>query len=106
MAKSPSARSLRSLDWVNFYIADVQMAAGAFVAIYLAVSRHLNPAQVGSVVAAQNVATLLVQVPAGAWIDRSPRKQWIVATAAGVVGACSLGVLATSTVAAAETAII
>ena len=32
----PSKRSQRGLDWLNFFIADVQAGFGPFVAVYLA----------------------------------------------------------------------
>jgi hypothetical protein len=34
--KAPSARTLRGLDWLNFFLADVQTGVGPFLAIYLA----------------------------------------------------------------------
>jgi len=33
---SPSRRTLRGLDWLNFFLADVQTGVGPFLAIYLA----------------------------------------------------------------------
>jgi hypothetical protein len=33
---SPSRQSLRGLDWLNFFLADVQTGVGPFLAIYLA----------------------------------------------------------------------
>ncbi len=33
---SPSPRTLRGLDWLNFLLADVQTGVGPFLAIYLA----------------------------------------------------------------------
>jgi hypothetical protein len=35
-AKPPSTRTLRGLDWLNFFLADVQSGVGPFLAIYLA----------------------------------------------------------------------
>jgi hypothetical protein len=35
-AKTPSARSLRGLDLLNLFLADVQTGVGPFLAIYLA----------------------------------------------------------------------
>ena len=32
----PSQRTLRGLDWLNFFLADVQTGVGPFLAIYLA----------------------------------------------------------------------
>ncbi len=35
-SKTPSARSLCGLDWLNFFLADVRTGVGPFLAIYLA----------------------------------------------------------------------
>jgi len=83
--------SLRQLDWINFCMADVQMAAAALIAAYLAAGRGWNPARVGIVIAAQNIATMLGQPFAGVWIDRSARKNWLVAGASGIVAIAMLG---------------
>jgi MFS family permease len=98
MTNRKNTRSLIALDWVNFCLADMQMAVGAFVAIYLAAVRHWSPGEVGGVVAAQNIATMIVQVPAGALIDRTNCKSRILAAAACVIGACSIAVLIAQTV--------
>ena len=34
--------SLRGLDWVNFFMADVNTGIGPFLAIYLTATRHWN----------------------------------------------------------------
>jgi hypothetical protein len=34
--KTPSSRTLRGLDWLNSFLADVQTGVGPFLAIYLA----------------------------------------------------------------------
>jgi hypothetical protein len=41
-----SAQSRRGLDWMNFFVADVQTGFGAFVAFYLAELRW-SPADIG-----------------------------------------------------------
>jgi hypothetical protein len=58
-------RSLPALDWLNFFMADVGTGIGAFLAIYLTATRHWNPASVGVVVAAQSIASVAAQGPAG-----------------------------------------
>ena len=35
MKPPPSKRTLRGLDWLNFFLADVQTGVGPFLAIYL-----------------------------------------------------------------------
>src|SRR5579862_7768282 len=81
--------SLRALDWLNFSMADVLTGLGPFLAIYLTATRHWNPAQVGIVLSVQGLATVAAQVPAGAVIDASRQKRWLMATAAtGVALGC------------------
>lgn len=41
-----SRQSLRGLDWLNFFLADVKTGVGPFVAVYLA-SQHWNQQAVG-----------------------------------------------------------
>ncbi|MCX7367122.1 MAG: hypothetical protein NTV97_35675 [Alphaproteobacteria bacterium] len=36
MTAPPAPRTLRGLDWLNFFLADVQTGVGPFLAIYLA----------------------------------------------------------------------
>jgi MFS family permease len=88
-------QSLRSLDWINFSMADIQMAAAAFVAIYLAAGLHWDPGKVGIVVGAQNIATMAAQTPVGAFIDCSRHKKRILALGATIVGVGCLIVLTT-----------
>jgi len=80
-------KSLHALDWMNFCMADMQMALGAFIAIYLTSVRHWNPAQAGIVVAAQSIATMLAQPGIGALVDWSNQKKTISGIAAGLVAA-------------------
>jgi MFS family permease len=78
MADHNQQRSLRGLDWVNFFMADVATGIGPFLATYLTATRHWDPASVGMVVAAQAVAGVAAQVPAGWLVDSSTKKKWLV----------------------------
>ena len=35
-SKTPFAQTLQGLDWLNFFLSDLQTAIGSFLAIYLA----------------------------------------------------------------------
>jgi MFS family permease len=85
-------QSLRALDWVNFFLADVETGVGPFMATYFVSARHWNPAQVGYVLAAQKIASVLAQTPAGSLIDRSRRKKWLMAAASLAVGVGALSI--------------
>jgi MFS family permease len=90
----PSRRSLLGLDAFNVVLADLETGIGAYLSVFLASVRHLGPQQIGLAIAAGGLASVVVQIPAGALIDRSPHKRAIVA-AAGLTGAVAAVVLAT-----------
>jgi MFS family permease len=81
-------RSQRALDWVVFFLSDVETGVGPFMAGYLTGVRHWNPEQIGFVFAAQKIASVLTQASAGWLIDRTTLKRWIMA---GVALAISFG---------------
>jgi predicted MFS family arabinose efflux permease len=86
--KSPSRRTLRGLDWLNFLLADVQTGVGPFVAIYLA-GYKWNEESVGLALTVGGIAGILTQTPAGGLVDflRSKRALVGVAVAALAAGA-------------------
>ena len=87
MGNYSQERSLKGLDWVNFFMADVATGIGPFLAIYLTATRHWDPASVGMVVAVQAVAGVVAQVPAGWLVDNSTKKKWLVIFGAMLVAA-------------------
>src|SRR3954470_13688298 len=82
---SDRARSLKALDSLNFFVADVVTGVGPFLAIYLTATRHWDPASVGLVVATQSVASVVAQGPCGWLVDWSEHKNWLIEVAAIVV---------------------
>jgi len=74
----PSARSQRGLDWLNFFVADVQTAFGPFVAVQLSLNGWSQGA-IGSVLTINGVVGVLAQTPAGMLIDHSRAKRAVVA---------------------------
>ena len=93
LMQNPKQRSLRGLDWVNFFMADVNTGIGPFLAIYLTATRHWDPASVGVVVAAQAVASLAAQAPAGWVVDNSTKKKWLLIIGAVIVAAGCVGIV-------------
>jgi predicted MFS family arabinose efflux permease len=87
--KALSARTLHGLDWLNFFLADVQTGVGPFLAIYLA-SYKWNEESVGRALTVGGIAGIVMQTPAGALVDRLRSKRalisvGIVALAAGAL---------------------
>jgi MFS family permease len=69
-----SPRNLRSVEWLNFFLADVQTGLGPFLAAYLAASGW-NPGRVGYVLTFGGLVTVAMQTPAGAVVDSVHRKR-------------------------------
>jgi MFS family permease len=83
-------RSLAALDWLNFFLADVQSGLGPFLAVYLLTSQQWHEASIGIVMTAAGIATLLAQTPAGALIDATRWKRATVIGAAALIGVACL----------------
>jgi MFS family permease len=77
---SPSRRTLRGLDWLNFFLADVQTGVGPFLAIYLA-GYGWNEQRVGLALTVGGIAGILTQTPAGALVDRLRSKRALITAA-------------------------
>jgi MFS family permease len=70
----PTSRSVRSVEWLNFFLADVQTGLGPFLAAYLAASGW-SPARVGYALTFGGLVTVAMQTPAGAIVDSVHRKR-------------------------------
>jgi MFS family permease len=92
-AQDPKRGSIRALRALNFFVADVQNGMGPYMALYLQSSVHWNQAQIGSALAAGNIAQVLAQTPAGALIDRLRQKRALLLIGIGLI---ALAVLATA----------
>src|SRR6267378_244846 len=77
-------RSLRSLEWLNFFLADVQTGLGPFLAAYLA-SSGWNPGRVGYALTFGGLVAVAMQTPAGAVIDAVHRKRALLGVNLGVL---------------------
>jgi MFS family permease len=77
-------RSLRFLEWLNFFLADVQTGLGPFVAAYLA-SSGWNPGSVGYALTFGGLVTVAMQTPAGAIVDVARRKRLLVIASLSVL---------------------
>jgi MFS family permease len=76
--QSPARKTRRGLDWLNFFLADVQTGVGPFLAIYLA-KTGWNEQAVGVALTVGGIAGILAQTPAGALVDRAHSKRALIA---------------------------
>jgi MFS family permease len=84
-----SDQSRRGLDWTNFFVADVQVSFGAFLAFYLA-SAGWSKVDVGIALTVGGITGVLAQLPGGALTDSV---HWKRAWAAVGIAAISLSAL-------------
>lgn len=88
----PSARTLRALDYLNVFLADVRDGVGPYLAIYLLATQHWDPASIGIAMSAMGIATVVAQTPCGALIDALPQKRLLIGIAALLVGASCVAI--------------
>jgi MFS family permease len=92
-ARHPHAKSLWTLDALNFFLPDIQSGTGPFLAIYLFASLHWNPAQIGAAISIAAVAVVIAQTPAGAVVDVLRQKRLLVALASVVIAFGTLAIV-------------
>jgi MFS family permease len=89
----PSRRSLRALDLLAFFLADVRDGVGPFLAIYLQATHHWDPASIGMALSAAGLTGVIAHAPAGALVDRLRHKRELVALAALLMAVGCLAIL-------------
>ncbi len=92
----PSRRSLRGLDWFNFFVANVQTGFGPFVAVYLTTQKWTQ-ADIGLLLSISGLVALLGQMPGGALVDRAKSERTVAAWAVVAVAGSALGYAAIPT---------
>src|SRR6185437_1385379 len=77
----------RSLDALNFLLADVRGALGPYLNVFLITQRHWSQSGVGVVTTVSGLLGLLVQTPIGALIDRTHAKRALIVIALALLAA-------------------
>jgi MFS family permease len=80
--KIPGRGALQAL---NFFMADMQAGVGPFLGVFL-LAHGWQSGWIGSVMTIGGVVGMIMTAPAGAWVDASHRKRWLVA----VPGLCTV----------------
>jgi MFS family permease len=87
----PQVPGRRALQALNFFMADMQAGIGPFLGVWL-LAHGWQSGWIGSVMTVGGVAGVLMTTPAGAWVDASDNKRWLVV----IPGICT--VLASATI--------
>src|SRR5438876_9215898 len=84
-----SDRSRRGLDWTNFFLADVQLSFGSFLAFYLA-DLGWSKQNVGLALTVGGLAAVAAQIPGGALADAVRWKRALAASGFVLIAAAAL----------------
>ena len=82
-------RELRGLNWLFFFVADLQTGFGPFVAVYLT-SHSWTQAELGLALGVGSASAMLAQVPAGMLVDALRSKAAAAAVALVAIGASAM----------------
>lgn len=94
MPDTTSRRTLRGLDWLFFFVADLQTGFGPFIAVYLT-SHQWTQAELGLALGVGSASGMLAQVPAGMVVDALRSKAAAAAVAlTGIAASAALMALA------------
>jgi MFS family permease len=84
-----SDRSLTNLNWLNLFVAQMQLGFGAFLSVYL--TTHLwSRTDIGFALSVGTVTVLVAQIPAGALVDAVDNKRHVAGAAIAVIAAAAL----------------
>jgi MFS family permease len=81
----PMQRKLRALDWVFFFVADLQTGFGPFIAVYLT-SHRWTQAELGVALGVGSASAMLAQIPSGVLVDALRNKAVAAAVALAGIG--------------------
>ncbi|MHC2338508.1 MFS transporter [Bradyrhizobium sp. USDA 4454] len=83
-------RANRALDAANFFLADVRDGLGPYLAIYLLTEQRWDEASIGVVMSIAGFAGIVAQTPAGALVDATRAKRFVMVFAALIITCASL----------------
>ena len=79
---------MQGLDWLVFFVADIQTGFGAFVSVFLTTQKWTQ-GDIGLVLTASAVVSLVGQIPCGALVDSARSPRLTAALALVAIGACA-----------------
>ncbi len=87
-ARPISLRSRRGLDWLVFFVADIQTGFGAFVAVFLTSQKWMQ-VDIGLVLTVSGLVSPVGQIPSGALVDAARSVRAVAVLALVAIGACA-----------------
>src|SRR6201995_468761 len=84
-----SRRSVHGLDWLVFFVADIQTGFGAFVSVFLTTQKWTQ-VDIGLVLTVSGLVGLVGQVPFGAAVDAARSLRALIACMLVTIGLSAL----------------
>ncbi|MDA8249313.1 MAG: MFS transporter [Rhodospirillales bacterium] len=85
----PDGAGLRALDWLNFFVANLQTGFGPFIAVYLTTHKWTQ-GQIGVALSVGSAVTMLAQVPGGMLVDALRQKRLAATIGLAAIAASAL----------------
>jgi predicted MFS family arabinose efflux permease len=82
----PSERSIRALDWLNFFKADAQTTVGPYLAIFLLAVRRWDAGKIGVAMSVPGFVAVFAQTPVGALVDWTTHRRDLVIISSLLLG--------------------
>src|SRR3984957_14414717 len=82
-------RSLANLNWLNLFVAQMQLGFGAFLSVYLT-TQLWTRTDIGFALSLGTVTVMVAQVPAGALVDAVDSMRRVAGAAIAVIAAAAL----------------
>ncbi|HEY1723371.1 MAG TPA: MFS transporter, partial [Magnetospirillaceae bacterium] len=86
---STTRSSIRGLEWLNFFLANVQTGFGPFISAYLT-SHAWTQGDIGVVLTISGIVSLVGQLPAGIIVDSMRSKKLAASVAVVAIAGCAL----------------
>ncbi|WP_310618571.1 MFS transporter [Flexibacterium corallicola] len=83
----------KPLLFTNFFAGDVVFGLGPYLAIYLLSALQWKPGAIGIVLAIGGITTVLLQTPAGAYIDSTKHKRPLIVICGLIIGIVSISIV-------------
>ena len=90
---NPSRGSLRGLDGVNFFMADVSGGVGPYLSVFLKASQNWQVGDIGIAMATSSIAAAICQIPAGLLVDTLKVKRLLVAMSGLLIAVACLSIV-------------
>ena len=81
-----------TLDWLNFFLADVRGGLGPYVSVFLMTQAHWDQATIGIVLTTSGLIGISLHTPVGALLDATHAKRGLIIAGAFALAVCAVAI--------------